>query len=138
MGTLLNEGESDRSSLFVDINVTPLVDVMLVLLIIFMVTAPFMMETIGVNLPKGEGALLEGSTEPLTVGIDSNEKISIAGQSFDLKELEAFLTDSPRVKKGEPIFVEADERVRHKILVSVMSAAHKAGASKINILMERP
>jgi biopolymer transport protein TolR len=138
MGTLLNEGESDRSSLFVDINVTPLVDVMLVLLIIFMVTAPFMMETIGVNLPKGEGALLEGSSEPLTVGIDRFEKISIAGQSFDLKELEVFLTDSPRIKKGEPIFVEADEAVRHKILVSVMSVAHKAGALKINILMERP
>lgn len=80
MGLMSFDGEGDGKSLFADINVTPLVDVMLVLLIIFMVTAPFMIETIGVNLPKGEGQKAMGLTAPLTISIDKNEAISIAGQ----------------------------------------------------------
>jgi len=69
MGLLSSDQDGERA-LFADINVTPMVDVMLVLLIIFMVTAPFMIETIGVNLPKGDGAMAEGATAPLTISID--------------------------------------------------------------------
>jgi biopolymer transport protein TolR len=136
---LMNAGpESDNSSLFAEINVTPLVDVMLVLLIIFMVTAPFMIETIGVDLPAGEGAKAEGLTTPLTISIDRNEKIFIAGQNFSLEELKGFLGESPRIKRGEALFIEADEAIRHKTLMAVMSSAHAAGAVKINIMMEKP
>ena len=74
MGLLSNDSDGDKG-LFTDINVTPLVDVMLVLLIIFMVTAPFMIETIGVDLPKGEGAQAQGQTTPLTISIDKSEKL---------------------------------------------------------------
>jgi len=137
MGMLSNDGDGDKG-LFTDINVTPLVDVMLVLLIIFMVTAPFMIETIGVDLPKGEGAQAQGQTTPLTISIDKSEKISIAKQAFTLEELRVFLSDSPRVKNGEAIYIEADQETRHKVLVDVMSSAYLAGAGKINIMMERP
>ena len=137
MGLLSNDSDSDKG-LFTDINVTPLVDVMLVLLIIFMVTAPFMIETIGVDLPKGEGAQAQGQTTPLTISIDKSEKISIAKQTFTLEELRTFLSDSPRIKNGEAIYIEADQETRHKVLVDVMSSAYLAGASKINIMMERP
>lgn len=138
MGSMSFDGDGDKGSLFADINVTPLVDVMLVLLIIFMVTAPFMIETIGVNLPEGSGAKAEGLTTPLTISIDKSENIMIAGQKFGLAELTTFLSESPRVKRGEPIYIEADEAIRHKTLMSVMSSAHNAGASKINIMMEKP
>ncbi len=130
--------EGENSSLFADINVTPLVDVMLVLLIIFMVTAPFMIETIGVDLPEGEGAKAEGLTTPLTISIDRDEKIFIAGQNFTLDELKNFLSESPRIKRGEALYIEADEAIRHKTLMGVMSSAHAAGANKINIMMEKP
>lgn len=136
MALMSLDNESD--SLFADINVTPFVDVMLVLLIIFMVTAPFMIETIGVELPKGEGAAATGQTTPLTISIDKNERISIAKETFDLEGLTNFLRESPRVKAGEAIYVEADESIRHKLVMGVMSAAHAAGAHKINIMMERP
>lgn len=138
MGLISSSQEGENSSLFADINVTPLVDVMLVLLIIFMVTAPFMIETIGVNLPEGEGAKAEGLTTPLTISIDRDEKLFIAGQNFNLEQLKDFLSESPRIKRGEALYIEADESIRHKTLISVMSSAHAAGASKINIMMEKP
>jgi biopolymer transport protein TolR len=138
MGLMSSGSDGDNGSLFADINVTPLVDVMLVLLIIFMVTAPFMIETIGVDLPKGEGSKAEGLTAPLTISIDKNEQVTIAGQVFDIDALTTFLRESPRVKSGEAIYIEADESIRHKTLMSVMSSAHLAGANKINIMMEKP
>lgn len=137
MGLLGNSGEGDEGSLFVDINVTPLVDVMLVLLIIFMVTAPFLMETIGVNLPQADGAKTESTTSPLTISIDKNGQITIAKQQFTLSELKEFLKDSPRIKKGEPVFIEADEAVRHGEMVKVMSLAALEGV-KFNIIVEKP
>lgn len=137
MGMMGFESEGDKP-LFAEINVTPLVDVMLVLLIIFMVTAPFMIETIGVDLPEGQGALADGADSPLTISIDRNEKISIAGQSFTIEELKTFLSESPRVKNGEALFIEADKACRHGAIMAVMSAAYGAGAHKINIMMEKP
>lgn len=136
MGLMGSGNEGDNQSLFVDINVTPLVDVMLVLLIIFMVTAPFMIETIGVTLPEGAGAKAEGLTTPLTISIDSDEKIFIAGQNFNLETLKEFLSGSPRIKRGEALYIEADEAIRHKTLMAVMSSAHSAGATKLNIMIK--
>lgn len=138
MGILSNNSDNDSAGLFVDINVTPLVDVMLVLLIIFMVTAPFLMETIGINLPKGEGLTADENIAPLTISIDKNEVITIAKENFTLAELREFLKNNERIKKGEAIFIEADEDVRHKILAGVMSEAQAAGASKLNIIVEKP
>jgi biopolymer transport protein TolR len=136
MGIITSSTESDN--LFADINVTPLVDVMLVLLIIFMVTAPFMMETIGVDLPKGQGAHADGKNTPLTISIDKNENIFIKNQQFSYETLLKFLRESPLVQKGQPIYVEADEIIHHKVLMKVMSVAYEAGAHRINILMEAP
>jgi biopolymer transport protein TolR len=138
MGLMGSRQDDDDRSLFAEINVTPLVDVMLVLLIIFMVTAPFMIETIGVDLPAGEGMKAEGLTTPLTISIDRDEKVFIAGQNFSLDQLREFLSESPRIKRGEALYIEADEAIRHKMLMAVMSSAHAAGASKINIMMEKP
>jgi len=137
MGLLSSDSDGDKG-LFSDINVTPLVDVMLVLLIIFMVTAPFMIETIGVNLPKGAGAEAQGQTTPLTISITNKGEYYIAKQLFTSEELRTFLSDNPRIKNGEAIYIEADQETRHKVLVDVMSSAYLAGAAKINIMMERP
>jgi len=137
MKSMSFDNDHDHGSLFADINVTPLVDVMLVLLIIFMVTAPFMIETIGVDLPTGEGASAQGLTTPLTISIDEHENILVAGHKFTVNELTDFLNESPRVKNGEALYIEADKRIRHGMLMAGMSAAHKAGAHKLNIMMEK-
>lgn len=138
MGVNNLDPSGDDNALFSDINVTPLVDVMLVLLIVFMVTAPFMVDTIGVNLPKGSGEKTNIDTQPLTISIMSDESIKVADQAFSLDQLKDFISNSPRIKNGEEIYVEADKDTRHGVLMNVMSQAHLAGASKINIMMERP
>lgn len=136
MGIITSAKDSDN--LFADINVTPLVDVMLVLLVIFMVTAPFMTQTIAVDLPKGQGLSNDKENNPLTITIDKSENIFINKQAFDYEALAQFLRDSPLVKEGQMIYIEGDESIRHKILMKVMSIAYEAGAHKINILMEAP
>ncbi len=135
MGLLSSENDGE---LFAEINVTPMVDVMLVLLIIFMVTAPFMIETIGVDLPKANGASTQGLSTPLTVRIDAKDNIFIAEQSFNLEELTAFMRDNPRVKKGEAVYVAADGATQHRALMKVMGAMHLAGVTRLNILAEEP
>jgi len=129
--------KGDDNNIFCDINVTPMVDIMLVLLIIFMVTAPFMMNTIGVNLPKGIGEGQQKPQEPLTISINKESQIYLAKRNIDLYNLSQFLKDSPRIKDGEEVFIEADEEVKHGFLMKVMSMAYEAGAHKINLLMEK-
>lgn len=136
VANVFNE-DSDNEKIFSDINVTPMVDVMLVLLIIFMVTAPFMMNTIGVNLPKGLGDAQKGQSEPLTISIDKDSQLFVAKEKFSLESLKRFLEESPKIKDGEEIFIEADADIKHGLLMSVMSKAHEAGATKINLLMEK-
>jgi biopolymer transport protein TolR len=135
--SLMNQ-DNDSESLFCDINVTPLVDVMLVLLIIFMVTAPFMTQTIGVNLPKASGQALAANSEPLVISIDKASQISIGNTKLNDAELIKFLKENPRIKDGEALYIEADEEIKHKILVQLMSKAYEAGVSKINIMMQKP
>lgn len=137
MANFINSDE-ENFGLFSEINVTPMVDVMLVLLIIFMVTAPFMTNTIGVNLPKGMAHSTENfNVEPLTISIDKENNIFIAQKKLSLEELGIFLKNSPRIKNNEEVFIEADTDVRHGYLVSVMSMANESGVEKINILMEK-
>jgi biopolymer transport protein TolR len=138
MTLLGSRREIDGDGLFAEINVTPLVDVMLVLLIIFMVTAPFMTERIAVDLPEGKGAEVDVATAPITITIDKDEKIFIAKEAVTLEQLKTFLTDSPRIKNGEAIYIEADEMIRNKALMAVMSQAYLAGARKVNLVMEQP
>jgi biopolymer transport protein TolR len=129
--------KDDDKGIFSDINVTPMVDVMLVLLVIFMVTAPFMMNTIGVTLPKGVGEGQKSDQEPLTISINKNNEIFLAKERFELEPLFSFLKESPRIKNGDEIFIEADEKVEHGFVMKVMSKAYEAGAFKINLLMEK-
>ena len=90
------------------------------------------------DLPQGKGSKAEGLTAPLTISIDKNEVVTIAGQVFDKEALNAFLRESPRIKAGEAVYVEADEETRHKTLVKVMTALYEAGALKMNIIVKTP
>lgn len=138
MGMMNGNHEEGNESLFVDINVTPLVDVMLVLLVIFMVTAPFMVETLGVKLPQGKGVLADADAKPLVISLDAHGKIFIAEKEFDLATLQAFLEGNADIKAGKPVFIEADGEVKHKVIVGVMTEAKKAHVSEIKFMVKSP
>jgi biopolymer transport protein TolR len=119
------------------INVTPLVDVMLVLLVIFMVTAPMMQEGVEVNLPKATTGALKGSSEQVVISVDKQGEIYLgAGNKIIPNEL------GPKVKaimeKREPedrkIYIKGDTGVVYGKMIEVMAALHQAGITQIGLV----
>jgi biopolymer transport protein TolR len=122
------------------INVTPFVDVMLVLLIIFMVTAPMMEKGVEVQLPEVENApTIEGMKEPLVVTIDDQGGISIGqSQVESVKKLTPVLQQVLAKRKEKEVFLEADRKVAYGRVVQVMAAIKAAGVEKLGMVAEEP
>ena len=97
-----------RSQNFSEINITPMVDVMLVLLIIFMVAAPMMTTGVTVDLPESSASPIAGQDEPLSVSVTADGKIFIQKSEVDIKELQAKLKSITGEKKDTRIFVRGD------------------------------
>jgi len=129
-------GSRGRRGALSEINVTPLVDVMLVLLIVFMISAPLLTAGVPVELPKTEAGSLQDQTEPLTLTIRAD------GQTFIKDEEVPFATLSPRLKEmagpntGKPIFVRADGKAPYAIVAQVMAALSTSGFSSINLITD--
>mgnify|MGYP005636016793 CR=1 FL=1 len=121
-----------------EINVTPLVDVMLVLLIIFMVTAPLMTVGVPVDLPKTDAARLTDQVEPLTVSIDKKGKIFIQETETALEDLSARLTTVTQNNLETKIFIRGDETLEYGHIMEVMGAISAAGFAKVALLAEIP
>lgn len=118
-----------------DINVTPLVDVMLVLLIIFMITAPMMTQGLDVNLPETtDKALMQKDKEPITVTIDKDKNISLGKITVTLAMLGDQLGKENEETKKNPIFLRADENVPYGAVVNVMDTIKKAGFDKLGMV----
>ncbi len=132
-----NNSTSTRKSM-ADINVTPLVDVMLVLLIIFMVTAPFMVEGLQVNVPKVKAKALVAETERLEVIINKNGEIFLNDHSFTLTGLEKHLKANVKAQKDNEIYLRADKRVPYGFVVETMAAIKNAGIEKLGMVTEPP
>ena len=118
-----------------DINVTPLVDVMLVLLIIFMVSAPLLTSGVEVELPKTEAGAMEDQSEPLTVSIRQDGSIFIG------EEATPFASLAPRLHamagdQKKPIYVRADGRASYAIVAQVMAALSTSGFTSINLITD--
>jgi len=122
------------------INVTPFVDVMLVLLIIFMVTAPMMEKGVEVQLPEVENApTIEGMKEPLVVTIDDQGGISIGrSQVESAQKLTPVLQQVLAKRKEKEVFLEADRKVAYGRVVQVMAAIKAAGVEKLGMVAEEP
>ncbi|OHB25745.1 MAG: protein TolR [Desulfuromonadaceae bacterium GWC2_58_13] len=135
-------GRGNSRSTLSQINVTPLVDVMLVLLIIFMVTAPMMEQGVDVNLPEVESAQsLTATKEPLVITVQKNGKISIGRTEIDsvaklTPVLQQILKDKPENEKD--VFLEADRDVPYGKVVPVMAAIKKAGVAKLGMVSQEP
>lgn len=124
------------------INVTPFVDVMLVLLIIFMVTAPMMEQGVDVNLPEvAEAPSLAANKEPLVITIQKDGAISIGRTKIEdaaklTPVLQQILKDKPEDEKD--VFLEADRDVPYGKVVPVMAAIKKAGVAKLGMVSQEP
>ena len=118
-----------------EINVTPLVDVMLVLLIVFMISAPLLTAGVPVELPKTEAGSMQDQPEPLTVSIRADGSLYIGEDAVP------FSTLSPRLKamangESRPIYVRADGRATYAIVAQVMASLSTSGFTSINLITD--
>jgi biopolymer transport protein TolR len=121
-----------------EINVTPLVDVMLVLLIIFMVTAPLMTSGVSVDLPKTNAQQLNSDSEPLTVTIKADGSIFLQDQGVDIGDLVAKLQAIAQNNPDRRIFVRGDKDLAYGRIMEVMGTITQGGFTKVALLAEQP
>ena len=129
--------ESEKKSM-AEINVTPLVDVMLVLLIIFMVTAPMLSMGIDVNLPRVKSKSLDLTEEKLILSINENREIFLNKTRLPAQYLNAKLAAIFAERVDREIFLRADKNVPYGFVVEVMSEIRKAGVDKLGMITEPP
>jgi biopolymer transport protein TolR len=118
------------------INITPLVDVMLVLLIIFMVTAPILQQGVSVDLPEVTAAPLAGSEEQLVVVVTRDGKLQLNDSPIKVDELNRKLSSILSVKPDRQVYLRADKNVPYGKVVEVMAAVRSAGVRKLGMVTE--
>lgn len=119
-----------------EINVTPLVDVVLVLLIIFMVTAPMMQQGIDVDLPQTTSQPIEGQEERVIITINAKQEIFLNQEKVDLLLLRRKLQQSAAVKFNREVLLRADRRVPYGFVVQTMAEIKNAGIEKLGMVTE--
>ena len=119
-----------------DINVTPLVDVMLVLLIIFMVTTPLMEQGIQVDLPKTKAAPLTSQEQKLVLTVTKDRRIYLGKTELPEKELVQKLKANDRVKKEREVYLHADQALPYGVVVNVMGALKQAGVENLGMVTD--
>lgn len=140
MGASLGSGTPKRRGrdlrAFSEINVTPMVDVMLVLLVIFMVTAPMMTTGVTVDLPQSSASPVAGNDEPLAVSITADGKVYLQKTPVELKDLRAKMTAVAGAKKDTRIFVRGDRAVDYGRIMLVVGEINAAGFNKVALVTE--
>ena len=132
-----NSSSTTRKAM-ADINVTPLVDVMLVLLIIFMVTAPLMTEGLQINVPKVKAKQLTAESERLEVVIDAKHQIFLNDHPFTVSGLENHLKANIKAQRDKEVYLRADKDVPYGYVVETMAAIKNAGIEKLGMITETP
>jgi biopolymer transport protein TolR len=125
-----------RRSALSEINVTPLVDVMLVLLIIFMISAPLLTVGVPVDLPKTEASAIDDQSEPLSVSIRADGSIFVQDKPVAFAQLSPRLLAMADQKTDKPIYVRADGRAAYSVVAQVMAALSVSGFTAINMITD--
>ena len=118
-----------------EINVTPLVDVMLVLLIVFMVTAPLLTSGLHIDLPEVQATNTPVKDSKLVLSITKDERI-LFGEDDVTKDVERVLLENPRVQKEHELYIRADKDARYGTVARAVAAARSAGVTSLNLLVE--
>src|SRR5256885_1904805 len=135
MGMSGGGGAHGRSTLS-EINVTPMVDVMLVLLIIFMVTAPLIQQGVKVNLPETKAAPVEASDKKLVVSNDATKRVFIGETEVPLYDVEEKLKTNAKAQADKELYLHADRDLPYGIVIEVMAAAQRAGINNVGMITD--
>lgn len=136
MAFLFSKSRSRSRSLMSEINVTPFVDVMLVLLIVFMVTAPMLTVGVPVNLPNSDADSLPDDKEPLTLSINSLGEIFIQDTKIGFNELIPKLLAVSKNRTDTRIYVRGDKNINYGRVMEIMGKLSGSGFSKVALLSE--
>ncbi len=128
--------EGNRDGLMSQINVTPFVDVMLVLLIIFMVTAPMMIQGVDVSLPEATSEPLQSETDNLLITIDKSNRVYINDYRVTLDFLREKLQKILEGRENRSVYLRADKDISYGMVVRVMSEIKNAGVEKLGMVTE--
>ena len=137
MGPILGAGRRGRRSPMSEINVTPMVDVMLVLLIIFMVTAPLLATGVQVDLPETKAQALDQDREPVSISIDDVGQVFIDDTLVPADAIDAHLQQiaaHSREEGGPRIFLRADQRLDYGLVMAVMGEINRAGLRRVALV----
>ncbi|WJN60433.1 MULTISPECIES: biopolymer transporter ExbD [unclassified Pseudomonas] len=127
----------DSDEVLSEINVTPLVDVMLVLLVVFIVTAPLLTNSIPINLPKTEAVAPADQKDPLVVSIDGDGKLFINKDEIQPELLESSLADAKTKDAEVKVQLQADDQVDYGVVAKAMASIERAGITKLAVITAR-
>jgi biopolymer transport protein TolR len=129
-------GRARKHAPMSEINVTPFVDVMLVLLIIFMVTAPMLTSGVPIELPETKGQQLQTNKEPVTISVDKSGKVFIQETEIKIEDLGAKLKAIAKNGVEEQIFIRGDKGIDYGTVMRVMGRVKSAGFTKVSLVTE--
>jgi biopolymer transport protein TolR len=119
-----------------EINVTPLVDVMLVLLIIFMVTAPMITSSVNVNLPNANAKPAPSDSKPITISVNAQGQVFLGNTQIELPNLVATLQAAAQNNPDQRIYVRGDKNVPYGTMIQVMATITQGGFTKVALLAQ--
>jgi len=130
----IDTSSQQGSATISQINVTPLVDVMLVLLVIFMVTAPIIQQGVQVNLPQTQAGAIPGKEEQLVVSINRNGRVFLNDTGMTPAELGQKLRAIRGIKADKEVYLRADQDVRYGVVMRVIAEIKQAGIEKVGMV----
>jgi len=131
MGMSGNSGDYNS-----EINVTPMVDVMLVLLVIFMVTAPMLTTGVDVDLPEANAPAINDPEGKVILSIDADEQLFLSGKKIKWADLKQMISLNERLKRDKEIYVEAYEALPYEVVLTAMALAREGGVLKVQLLAD--
>ncbi len=132
----MSAGKGGGRATLSEINVTPMVDVMLVLLIIFMVTTPLIQQGVKVSLPETKAAPVEADEKKLVVSIDIAKRVYIGEAEVTLAEFEEKLRTNAKAQQEKEMYLHADRDLPYGLVVDVMAAAQRAGVTNVGMITD--